>query len=256
MTENEILAGFEDLFGSTEEPTEETEVDTEPGDDEVEDQTEEQEEESIEESETEPEDKPSDDKHKAKQNFEFARLRTENKKQATLIKNLGKVIGMDSKASVEDIMNQVQDLVLQKEAKDTNVPVEVLQRMQELESIAAENQRIKLETDVQKALNNLAEKYAVSSDDLVKFVTHLSENNKNPLDGVQVDLEAEYLKLNHDLLVKAAVESALADEAKRKEHVDQHAGSRVPGNADDSDSEGTKINTVADLDKFFSGLEI
>lgn len=262
MNESEIMAGFEELFGGS---TEETEVETEET--ETETETEETETEEVEteteETETETEDKPEDkegteskeDKHKARQNYEFARLRTENKKQAQLLKNLGKVIGMDEKATPDQIAEKVQELILQKESKDKNIPVELLQRMQELESIAAENARIKIENETQKAFTALSEKYGLDSKALTEFATYLGEQGKNPLDGVEVDIEMEYVKLHHDDIVKLAVEAALAEEAKRKDKVDQHAGSGAPGGAGES-SDGEKISTVADLDKYLSGLSL
>lgn len=270
-TNEEIIAEFEELFGddSTEEPeneepeTEDTSEDTE---DDIEDS--EDREGEGEDTEDDPEDSEDDarddedkknsskDKQKARQNFEFARLRTENKKQANLLKSLGKVLGMDPKATPDQVAEKVQEILIQKEAKDKNVPVDLLQRMQELENIAAENSRIKLENETQKAFTNLAEKYKLDSDALTEFAVYLGENGKNPLEGVDVDIEAEYIKLHHDDIVQAAVSAALEAESKRKKKVEDHAGSKLPGDPSDQDNGKDKIETVEDLDKFFANASL
>lgn len=264
MTNEEIRAGLEDLFSTGAEESEETEEveteeveETEEETEEVEEESEEEtEEESEEESEEEPEDKDdAKNKQKARQNFEFARLRTENKKQANLLRNLGKALGLDPKMSVDDIAAKVGEVLLQKEAEEKKIPVEYLQRIQELESIAAENTRIKIENETQKAFTSLAEKYNLDSDALTEFATYLAQNGKNPLEGVEVDLETEYLKLHHEDIVKAAVDAALEEENKRKDKVNQHASSRVPGSSTEPGSD-KKIETVAELDAYFSKLDV
>ena len=257
MDDKEIMAGFEELFGGSQEEPEAEPEETDTEEIETDPETLEEEAENPEEKpEDEPEPESKEDKQKARQNYEFARLRTENKKQAQLLKNLGKVIGMDEKATPDQIAEKVQELILQKESKDKNIPVELLQRMQELESIAAENTRIKIENETQKAFTALAEKYNLDSKAITEFAVYLGEQGKNPLDGVEVDIEMEYVKLHHNDIVKLAVEAALAEEAKRKEKVDQHAGSGAPGGSTDSEDGGDKIKTVADLDKYFSEINV
>lgn len=256
----DIIAGFEELFGvSSEEPeveetveeaeeVEETEG-TEEGSEEIAEETEE------EQSEEKPEES-AEDKQKSRQNYEFARLRTENKKQANLLKNLGKAIGLDPKATPEEVAEKVNEILLQKEAKEKNIPVELMQRLQELESIAAENTRVKIENETQKAFTTLAEKYSLNSDALTSFAHELAANGKNPFDGVEVDIESEYIKLHHEDIVKAAVDAALNAENQRKKKVEEHAGSKVPGSSTDSGDGGKKIESVADLDRYFSTLNL
>ena len=255
----DIIAGFEELFGSSSEESEveETVEETEQVEDsedveEAEDTTEETEEEQEEEK---PEETP-EDKQKSRQNYEFARLRTENKKQANLLKSLGKAIGLDPKATAEEVADKVTEILLQKEAKEKNIPVEIMQRLQELENIAAENTRVKIENKTQKAFTDLAEKYNLNTEALTSFANELAENGKNPLDGVEVDIEAEYIKLHHADIVKAAVDAALNEETQRKKKVDEHAGSKVPGSSTDPGDGEKKIESVADLDKYFSSLDL
>lgn len=266
-TNEDIIAEFEELFGNetseenseveetNEDSTEESEDNQETSEEkeEDEDSSEESEEKEGEEKEGSKEKSP-EEKKKARQNFEFARLRTENKKQANLLKNLGKSLGMDPKATPDEIAEKVQEILLQKEAKDKNVPVDLLQRMQELETIAAENSRIKLESETEKAFTNLAEKYNLDSDALTEFAVYLGENGKNPLDGVEVDIESEYIKLHHDDIVQAAVAAALEKESKRQKKVEEHAGTKPPGNSTEQSGGTDKIETVADLDKYFASL--
>jgi len=74
------------------------------------------------------------------------------------------------------------------------------------------------------------------------------------LEHPNVDIEAEYLKLHYDEMVKAAVDEALNKEKERKDKVKDKAASATPdGKGDPSDE---KINTVADLDKLFNSMDL
>ena len=260
MSNEEITTEFETLFGdgsdeeeTKEDPTEEeTTEEEEESEEETEEETEETEEESEEESEEETEETP-DDKKQARQNYAFAQQRQQIKAQEKFIKNLGKLIGMEN-ASQEDIQNKIQEVLLEKQSKEQNVPVEILQRLERAEAIVQENQIIKLQNEVQNSLAEVIEKHSLEPDEVNEFTEYLINNDKNPLEHPNVDIEAEYLKLHYDEMVKAAVDEALNKEKERKDKVKDKAASATPdGKGDPSDE---KINTVADLDKLFNSMDL
>ena len=226
-----------------------------------EDETEEDEsddEESDDESEEEPDKKSKPkDKKKAQQNFKFAEMRQQNKKQTELLKRLGKAIGLDEGTDVDTISAKVEEMLLERQAKETNIPVETLQRINQLESLVQENQQIKLEKETTEAFTSLIERYDLDEDEVNAFTQYLIDNDKNPLDGKPVDLEAEYLKLHYEDLVKAAVDEALSSENQRKEKAKKHAAGKVSEKKGDISKDGDyQIDSVRELNDFLSDKDL
>ena len=265
MSNEEITNEFETLFGdgdtdedtNNEDPTEdadetEEEEDTSEEDDEA-SEDEEDSEEDEESSEEEDSKVKPDDKKQAKQNYAFAQQRQQIKAQEKFIKSLGKLIGMEN-AKPEEIQDKIQEVLLEKQSKEQHIPVEILQRLEKAEAVVAENQAIKRQNEVQSSFADLAEKHELDADAINEFTQYLIENDKNPLEHPEVDIAAEYLKLHYDDMVKAAVDAALGKEKDRQEKVKKKSTSPTPDGKSTPD-EG-KINTIEDLDKLFSGMDL
>lgn len=257
MTNEEITSEFETLFGTAEE--EETPVEN-PTDEAEEQQEEPEEEEAPEDeesgegdSEEKPEEQPKEDKQKAKQNYAFAQQRQQIKAQETFIKNLGKLIGMDG-AKPEEIQNKVQEVLLQKQSQEQNVPVELLQRLQNAEEIIQQNQFLQRQNEVQSSMADLIEEHSLSEEETNEFVQHLINEGKNPLENPNVDLHAEYLKLHYNDLVQKAVSEALNKEKDRKTKVKDKGTEPVPGGGGDPSDK--KIESVRDLDDVFGSMDL
>lgn len=261
--DNKIIEEFEGLFGLTEESTdtdtdseleetvtesetETTETETEPTDSETETDSE-----TDFETETETE---TDNKQK-QQNHAFAQLRTQVKQQSDLIKQLGEAIGLEKGTDVNTIADKVKEVLLLKQSKDTNIPVEFLKQFDEMKTIINENKTLKLQQDLTNSLNALSEKYALSEEQLLAFTDDLIKQGKNPFDGVEVDLESEYLKLHHSEIVQKAVDDALKADKDRRKKADKHAANTPPGKGGDDDTV-EEITTVSDLDKYFDSLAL
>lgn len=257
MTNEEITNEFETLFGdeAEEEETPAEEPTDEPEETEEEDESEEEEskeEESEEESKEEPEEKP-EDKKQAKQNYAFAQQRQQIKAQEQFIKNLGRLIGMEN-AKPEEIQDKIQEVLLEKQSKEQNVSVELLQRLEKAEAIIRENQEIKLQNQVQDSFAELVEKYSLGPEDAEAFTQYLIENDMNPIEHPNIDIMAEYLKLHHEDLVKAAVDAALNKEKERQDKVKDKSSSPTPGGGGEPGE--SKVETVADLDKLFGSMDL
>lgn len=255
MSNEEITNEFNDLFGDPAEeetpeetPTEEEETEEE----ETEPEEDESEEESEEESEDEPEETP-EDKQKAKQNYAFAQQRQQLKAQERFIKNLGKLIGMDG-AKPDEIQNKIQEVLLEKQSKEQNVPVEFLQRLENAEAIIRENQEIKLQHEVQSSFAELVEKHSLEPEEVEEFTQWLIDNDKNPMEHPDVDIHSEYLKLHYEDLVQAAVEEALNKEKERQKKV--KGNSPTPSPSGGGEPGEAKIESVADLDKLFGSMDL
>ena len=264
-TTEEILAEFEELLGGGEPPEEDPPEDNPPEDDPP-----------GGEPETDPEDQPEeggdpgdeggeggkpedgaegkkDTKH-SKQAQAFYALRNEKKANDQFIKNLGSVLGFDAKASTEEIMAKVNDLVVQKQAKEQNVPVEILNRLQELESQAQELEATKHQTKLTEDLTILADKFDLDEKALTDFLFKLNEAGKNPLENKDINLQAEYTMMYFDQLMEQAKQSALDEEKARKEK-QKRAPGVLPGKAH-GEEQTDAIKSVSDLDKLFDSMDI
>lgn len=268
MSDNAIMDEFEELFGTNDIEDEGAEDNEGAEDTSTEDDEEEIPEDGPGDEPGSDEGDPDDDSEegegdgsnrerdaRAKQNYAFAELRTKVKRQEALIKNLGKVIGLDPNTSIETVANKVEELITRKEAKDANVPEELYTRLKQLESIAQESEKVKREKYVSDAFMSLAEKYELTSDEIVEFAGALADNGRNPLEVEGVDIESEYLKLHQQDIINKAVQAALNAEDDRKKKVENHASSSSASGRD-ADNEGGEIKSVSDLDKMFSEIDL
>ena len=254
MSNEEITNEFETLFGDSETKPEE-EIEETPTEDEgaEEEEPEDDNESEGEESEEEtPEEQPAD-KKQAKQNYAFAQQRQQIKAQEKFIKNLGKLIGMED-ASSEDIQNKVAEVLLEKQSKEQNIPVEILQRLERAEAAVQENVAIKRQNEVQNAFAELAEQHSLDVDDINEFTQYLIENDKNPLEHSEVDISAEYLKLHYEDMIQAAINEALGKEKERQDKVKDKATSPTPDSK--GEPEEGKVSTIEDLDKLFGNMNL
>lgn len=263
--DNKIIEEFEGLFGLTEESTDTdtdseveetvTETETETTETETETESTDTETDSETDSETETETETETDNKQRQQNHAFAQLRTQVKQQSDLIKQLGEAIGLEKGTDVNTIADKVKEVLLLKQSKDTNIPVEFLKQFEEMKTIINENKTLKLQQDLTNSLNALSDKYSLSEEELLAFTDDLIKQGKNPFDGVDVDLESEYLKLHHSEIVQKAVEDALKADKDRRKKADNHAANTPPGKGGDDDTVD-EITTVSDLDKYFDSLAL
>ena len=261
--DNKIIEEFEGLFGLTEESTdadtdselEETVTESETETTETETEPTETETETDSETDSETETETAADNKQKQQNHAFAQLRTQVKQQSDLIKQLGEAIGLEKGTDVNTIADKVKEVLLLKQSKDTNIPVEFLKQFDEMKTIINENKTLKLQQDLTNSLNALSEKYALSEEQLLAFTDELIKQGKNPFDGVDVDLESEYLKLHHSEIVQKAVDDALKADKDRRKKADNHAANTPPGKGGDDDTV-EEITTVSDLDKYFDSLAL
>ena len=270
MTNEQITAEFEELFGGGQAPDEEEvtpeDNSTEPEEGNPEEATDESAESEIsddeesedgEESGEESSDngEPSQEtRQQSKQNYAFAEQRLQIKKNEQFIRSLGKLIGFDEKASVDEIQEKIKDALIEKEARDNNISVDLARRLDRAEELIQENDRIKLEKKVHEDFSELIDKHNLGKDQVDEFTTYLIEEGKNPLLDPNVDIESEYLKLHFQDMIDAAVSDALAKEEARKKKVEEKAASGAPKGA--SDKEEGKITSVKDLDDLFNSTDL
>lgn len=196
---------FEDLAGRlTEDEPEETLEDPETsedseGTDETSDEIQDDEPED-----TEPEEEESDEEaqgfpkeQKDKDHEAFAKLRVEKTRYENIISNLAKKEGL----TVEQYEEKLQQDEIEAEAKAAQVPVEMLQRMKDLEAAEVNRQKEFEAAQFRLNIERFQNKHDLDEPALKEFIDTCFENNID-LTRNSVDLEILYRGLNHDTIVE------------------------------------------------------
>ena len=272
MSNEQIIEEFDSLFaidddseGNEPEVQDEPEVneDDEPEGDEEPEGEESEEDEEFEEDEGEGsegtegnDDKGSTaDKKRRQQNYAFAEMRNKLKAKDTFIEDLAASIGLDSNLSTDEKQAKIKEAILQKQAKESGIPLETLQRLEVLEARDRQYQLTQRQQQTQDAMAGLVEKYSLDNEDVESFVQQLIEDGKNPLEVDGVDLETEYLKLNFQTIVQREIDSAVKAERDRSKKATSKAASAADTGHNDGASD-KKINSVKDLDDLFNGMDL
>lgn len=247
----DILKDFEEMFSQgQEDENEDNEPENDPEDqnDDNEDSEDETEEDQDNDEGSENKEGKEKDNSPSKQAQAFYTLRQQVKERDKILKSIGSVIGLDDNASSEELISAIQNILVQKEAKDQGVPVEYLQRLQALESQVQEAQSIKHEAKLKDELTNLADEFELDGDALTEFVLELDKQGKNPLTNEGVDIKSEYLKLHWKGMLENAKAQAIAGETARKDKVDKKASKTPPAKVGGDPSGVDEVKTIADLD--------
>lgn len=263
MSNEQIIEEFDSLFA--------TDDDSEGNEPEVQDEPEVSDDDEPEGNEPEGNDEPegegSDgtegnddkgsvaDKKRRQQNYAFAEMRNKLKAKDTFIEDLAASIGLDSNLSTDEKQAKIKEAILQKQAKESGIPLETLQRLEVLEARDRQYQLTQRQQQTQDAMAGLIEKYDLDNEAVESFVQQLVEDGKNPLEVDGVDLETEYLKLNFQTIVQREIDSAVKAERDRSKKATSKAASAADTGHNDGASD-KKINSVKDLDDLFNGMDL
>lgn len=195
------------------------------------------------------------DKKRRQQNYAFAEMRNKLKAKDTFIEDLAASIGLDSNLSTDEKQAKIKEAILQKQAKESGIPLETLQRLEVLEARDRQYQLTQRQQQTQDAMAGLVEKYNLDNEAVESFVQQLIEDGKNPLEVDGVDLETEYLKLNFQTIVQREIDSAVKAERDRSKKATSKAASAADTGHNDGASD-KKINSVKDLDDLFNGMDL
>lgn len=191
----------------------------------------------------------------SKANKRFAEMRVQNKQYKDMFGKLAQVLGMNPDADSEQLLATVNETLLAAQAQAQNVPVEVLQRLDELSRDNTRLMQTQMEQTLRQNLEGLKTKYEVSADEMREFVDNLVNDGIDPFTS-QVDIEGEYLKRNFDAIVKNEVQKALKAEMERADKANQHSTSpaRGKGKSNAPAAGEYTITSGAQADAFFESL--
>ena len=184
-----------------------------------------------------------------RQNQAFARMRTENNQYKNMLTKLGESIGIKG-GNLESTMQALQTALLQRQSEQQNIPLETLQRIENLERQNAVYQQDQLKQQALLGFENLKKEMNLKDEELREFATSLSENGIDPF-TTKVDLVREYKLLNFDKLIAKAREEGIAEEAQRATKAAQHSttpSSGVGAKADKVEA----IKSISDLNALLS----
>ena len=187
--------------------------------------------------------KPEPESAKAQQAFIY--LRQQNQSFKNTLKGVAEILGIDPKASEADMMAALQAKVVEGQAQNANVPVEMLQRLQTLEAKNAEIERSERERATLLGLQRVKTQFGLEDKDLTKFTQDLIAAGMNPLEA-DVNLIDTYKSMHFEDLMQKAIADAVAKEQARAAKAASTSSTPDPKRGDPGSGDG-KITTQTQL---------
>lgn len=193
---------------------------------------------------TEPTPEPAAPKAN-KANEAFAAMRTQNKQYKDLMKNVAALLDINGE-NPDEILTAVQAKAQAAQAKQQGIPLEVMQRLQQLEQKEAEASRLENQRQAYLAFEGVKNKFGLDNKSLEAFATQLSEKGLNPFEG-GVDIQTEYIKFNYDNLIAQAEARGAQQEAQRAAKAQSKGSTPNRQNGGGQGDAEVKITTVKEL---------
>ena len=196
-------------------------------------------------SKTDPAQNPANDK----QTQAFAAMRVENSTLKNTLQSVAAVLGITETKDLSALSEAIKVKALEAQAKQQNVPVEMLQKLDRLENLEQQFTATQLQTQAAIGFQKVAEQFKLGNEELVAFAQSLLADGLNPYEK-QVDLVKEYRDRNWETIINQAVETAVRAEQERAAKAGKASDpgtekGGVPGAQD-------KITTIKDLDSLIS----
>jgi hypothetical protein len=197
---------------------------------------------------TEPETKPEPAPTPA--NRAFAELRVKTQKYEKILKSLGNLLGAQDVNDPDAILNLVQEKVLQAQAKQQNIPVELLQKLDLLEAESQARQKDALMQQALIGFQNVKNQFGLDDKGLDAFADELAQNGINPF-AQQIDLVKVYRDFHFEDIIAKEVQKAV--EAERQRALKAATESTTPGSTTGVGEGATpsQIKTAAELENWF-----
>jgi hypothetical protein len=167
----------------------------------------------------------------------------------SILEDVAKVLGVQGK-DADQIVQAVRQATIKAQAKQQNIPEEILMELKSLKENQEQVTRSQLEQQAYLGFQNVKNTFKLDEKSLGEFAAQLSEAGLNPFDN-PVDLVQQYKILNFEKLQTLAREEGIAAEQARALKANSQS-STPDGNSGGQTGEQSKINTVADLDAFFN----
>lgn len=189
-----------------------------------------------------------------KQNQAFARMRNELKQEkqlADFVRNLAEQQGLKP----EELMQAYEQRKLEAEAKEKGVPVDVLQRLNQLEREATEAKQAQIAERFNAEVALTKQKYNLDDTQLQGVFDYMAQNgyvgeNNTPL----INFEDAYILANKDNLIDQAKEQGRQEYLKQKKQKQQTAATNTGASAGGNDNIDPSSFTPDDIAKQFEQM--
>jgi hypothetical protein len=183
-------------------------------------------------------------------NRAFAEMRVKTQKYEKILKSLGNLLGAQDPNDPDAILNLVQEKVLQAQAKQQNIPVELLQKLDLLEAESQERQKAALTQQALIGFQNVKNQFGLDDKGLDAFAEELAQNGINPF-AQQIDLVKVYRDFHFEDIIAKEVQKAV--EAERQRALKAAKESTTPGSATGVGGGTTpsQIKTASELENWF-----
>lgn len=182
----------------------------------------------------------------------FAQMRSDNKRLTDTIKGFAESLGLNTRGiPTENLIADVQTALIKARAAQSNVPEELLTKLDILERRDQDNTRARLNQEALLGLQNLKNTYKLDGPAIKQFLEDLDKDGRNPFEQ-SVDLLTEYKMRHFDDIIQTAVNDALLADRQRSSKADKHS-STPSTTVGGTTGEQEKINSYAGLTKFLEG---
>ena len=197
------------------------------------------------------EDNPPADLEGTKAGRAFAQLRVQNAQYRKTLNGIAKILGVTDTSDPDTLIAQLNKVILEKEAKDKNVPAELLERLQILEERDREYTQKQIMEYAYLGFQRVKDLFNLDDAGLQKFADELVAAGINPFE-TKVDVVREYKLLHFDELMQAAFEQGVKQEQARAAKAAKHSTAPNPQKGPGQNGNPEKITTVAQLNDWMN----
>lgn len=185
----------------------------------------------------------------SKQAFAFAQLRQEANQKKQLLTGLQKILNIPEDTPMEDVMSKVQEAIVKAQAKQTGVPEDIINKINNLEQRDKEYRAHQLQENAYLGFSKIQKEFGLDQTGVKAFAVELLKDNMNPFEQ-DIDVIKEYKLRHFNDIIQAEVAKAVQAEQQRAAKAGTQ--STQPGNTQgQTKGETGKINSIKELDNWF-----
>jgi hypothetical protein len=171
------------------------------------------------------------------QNEAFKKMRLqleEAKKKASLVDKIAEQNGISS----EEVLKQYEESLIKKQAEEQKIPVDVLKRLNDLESQNSQMQYQSFATSFNSQVEKVKSDNNLTDDDIFAVMDFMKDNQLNPQ---TVKFEHAYFLANKDSIIQKQIEKTRQQELSDKKKRQQSSAIPNDGSASPTDDVGDEV---------------
>ena len=187
-----------------------------------------------------------------KANHAFAQMRTQLSAYENLLGKVAQATGIEY-ADMDDLADKLNDNALGKLAKQQNIPVELMQKLNQLEQDSNNWKMAQLKESAYIGFQNLMTEFELTQEELNNFAVELDEARMNPFEQ-PVDIKSEYISRHYNDVLQRQVQKEVQAALKKSQVADEHSSTPNTKAGISSAPADGKVTTVSGLNQFLDGL--